>query len=243
MDLGALQGQMAQLNASYVDPTTKYTQTLASMGGDAAQQRVSSLSTALQNNENLITGLPANILQRTQNSDVTAGQNARLNAMEVAPLNQTETNLGTQKSNAQTDFNNIQTGAKNAADLYQTGFTTQQSNLQQQIANAQAAAAAAEQQRQFNVQQAAAATAAKSGGSGSSKAAAPAPAYQQRASDKGYNFQNAGGQGISARLYAQLTGTDFNALLRTMASNGDVGAKDVLAHGASSQYYHALTWD
>lgn len=248
MDLNALTQQMAALQGSYVDPTTEYNNVFNSLGGTQAQQRVSSLATALQNNENLITGLPTSILQRTQNSDVTAGQNQRINAMEVAPLNTQETQLTGQHNQAQADFGNIETNATNQANLYQTGYTTKRDTLAAQIAVAQKAAADAEAQREYNQtlalqkQQAATAAAKGGGGSGGSSAAAKGPTYQQR-SGGGYNFQNAGGAAISARLYAQLTGTNFNTLLKQMAASGDAGAKDVLAHGASSSAYKALTWD
>lgn len=136
--LNSLASSLASLNASYVDPTTYYNNTMNSLGGNDALSRVNTLKTALTNNENLITGEPANVGQRTQNADVTQGQKDRLVAMELQPLQANETTLGNQSSEAQTNYNNILANALQQANLYQTGYQQKTGDLNQQISNEQA---------------------------------------------------------------------------------------------------------
>lgn len=76
--------------------------------------------------------------------------------------------------------------------------------------------------------------------SAASAAAKAGPVAQQRAGG-GFNFQDSSGKAISARTYASLTGTNFNALLQQMANAGDAGAKGYLSSGGK-QYSSALTW-
>lgn len=179
--LNSLASQLAGLNSSYVDPTTYYNNSLNSLGGSDALSRVNTLKTALSNNENLITGLPANVGQRVQNADVTEGQKGRLVAMEMQPLQATETTLGQQGDAAQTNYNNILTQAQQAAGQYQTGFTTKQGALQSQIDTAQKALEDANQALQSytaSQQQAASSGGGGGGGGGSSQASSVNPSQE-----------------------------------------------------------------
>lgn len=132
-----LSSAMSALTSSYQDPTTVYNNALNQLGVTDARTRVTNLQQALLNNESLLNNLPTNIGQRVQNSDVTQGQRSALIAEEGAPLQTTETNLNANYTGANSNLQNIMSQALQQANLYNTGFTTQQGALQQEITNAQ----------------------------------------------------------------------------------------------------------
>lgn len=214
------------------------------------QNRVNTYKTLTQNLTGAIAAVDPSVTGRTAGSLVTEGQRGALVNRERAPIT---AELGTADqglSSANNDLSTANTNATNDANLtvadnkdkYNKLLQTYQianDREQQQATAARQAAQDAESKRQFDVSQATARGSASYTGSADST---PAAASSQR-SDGGYNFQNPSGAAISARLYAQLTGTSFNTLLKKMAASGDKGAADVLKNGGSSKYYKALTWD
>ncbi len=80
------------------------------------------------------------------------------------------------------------------------------------------------------------------GGRGQQPAGQPAGAKSATAvqrGDKGYNFTNAQGKGISAAQFAQLKGIPFRTLLQQMANSGDKGAKTALGLVGNDYGYNA----
>jgi hypothetical protein len=208
-----------------------------------------------------VAAVDPSVTARTQGSLVTEGQRSALVSRERAPVVQ---QLGTATEGYKTSKEDYES-ADRRANTSATGRVADNNSQYEQLVHSyemayqreenerkarEEAAARAEAQRnadrsyaesvrQFNAQQATTrGSASYGGGSGGGSA----PSAQQR-SNGGYNFQDAQGRSISARKYAQLTGTNFNTLLRTMAAKGDKGAADVLKHGGSSKAYKALTWN
>jgi hypothetical protein len=252
MDPAALSGQLASLDSSY-NPTQVYNDVTTKLGIPDARTQVQSLQKNLVDTQNAINAVDPSVTGRTSNSLVTEAQRGRLVNMEKQPLQQTYSTQNQSLGTDTTNLNNLQSEADRQVGAAQTEYTNKRSALagqlqealtqQEQQRQAEAAqAAAAEQQREFNITSAQNATKIAQSGQSKSGASANAPAYQQR-SGGGFNFQDSSGKAISARLYAQQTGTDFNALLKQMAASGDSGAKDVLAKGAKSAAYKALTWN
>lgn len=248
MDPNALATQISQLDSSY-NPTQLYNDTMTKLGIPDARTRVQNLQTQLINSENALKQVDPSVTGRTSNSLVTEAQRQRLVNMERQPLAETYNTENQQYGTEQSNLNNLLGQANQQTSLAESDYKNKRDSLatqldfaQKQQAAAQAKAEAdrqfAESQRQFNIS-----SAQKGSKAGSSKAAAATPTSTQRASDKGFNFTDASGNAISARLYAQLTGTNFNTVLKAMAAAGDKGAQDVLKNGGSSKYYKALTWN
>lgn len=245
-DVNALASQISSLDQSY-NPTDTYNKITTQLGIPDARTRVQALQSNLLNTENSIRAVDPNVTARTSGALVTEAQRGRLVNMEKAPLtdayNQQNQAYGTEQGNLAT----LNSQAQQQASLAESDYKNKRQGLAEQLTQAineqDRAQAQANADRAFNAAQTQQAWAnAHPSNSKSSAATATTAQYQQRA-DKGYNFQDASGKAISARLYAQQSGTDFNALLKTMAANGDAGAKDVLKNGGSAKSYKALTWD
>jgi hypothetical protein len=141
----------------------------------------------------------------------------------------------TQANNKVNDYN---TGRKALQDEYTTAYQREQDAK----AAADSAAKFAYQQQQDAITNRLNQQKASSGGGGGGGSSAATPTSTQRKGG-GFNFTDASGNPISARLYAQLTGTSFNTVLKKMAASGDTGAAAVLKSGAKAASYKALTWD
>jgi hypothetical protein len=215
------------------------------------QSRVNTYKTLTQNLTGAIAAVDPSVTGRTAGSLVTEGQRGALVNRERAPitaelgtadqgLSEANNDLGTANNNATNEANMTVADNKDKYNKLLQTYQIANDREQQQATAARQAAQDAEAKREFDVGQAT--TRGSSSYSGSSATEAAAPGSSQR-SDGGFNFQNASGQAISARLYAQLTGTSFNTLLKKMAAAGDKGAQDVLKNGGSAKSYKALTWD
>lgn len=250
--LSALNGYQAPSSADVLSQAeNKY-------GVNDLQQKVSALNSLTGNLTNAIAAVDPSVTGRTAGTLTTEGQRSALVDRERQPvigqLGTANQALGNQKdllSSADTNARNSanMTIADNQAKYQKLKDTYDAANAREQAAQqlAMQQAQQAEQVRQYNQSRQDALAASRSGGGGSggggsSSSKAASPGSQQR-SDGGFNFQDASGNSISARLYAQLTGTNFNTLLKKMAAGGDKGAADVLKHGGSSKAYKALTWD
>lgn len=246
--------QLQQTQSTAQDPNAILATQRSQLGVQGAQDTVTGLRGAIDNTTRMLKQVAPSVMGRTGNSLVTSAQSGRIIQNEEAPISSTLADEGQKYSQASSDADKLESQAEQSASGIYKGQQDKQSYLQglydtlyQREQNTQAEtdkqAAAAENQREAQASEATANAKVSGGTGGTSKAAAAkTPTSQQRAGG-GYNFQSADGKTISARLYAQLTGTDFNTLLKTMAANGDNGAADVLKHGASSAAYKALTWD
>jgi hypothetical protein len=254
MDSNALSQQIAALDAGY-NPTQIYNDAMNTLGVPDARTRVTGLQKALTDNENLINNVDPSVTGRTQNSLVTEAQRSRLVSMEKQPLLTAHGKMGTDYGYATSNLGQLLGEATTRTGLATEAYKSKRESLAGLLAAAiqreQEAAAQrrweqeqAERVREFNASQASrgGGGGGGGGGSGGGGGGSKGPTYQQRGGG-GFNFQNAAGQPISARLYAQLTGTNFNTLLRQMAASGDSGAADVLKNGGSSKAYKALTWN
>ncbi len=240
MDPNALASQISTLDQGY-NPTQTYNDITTKLGIPDARTRVQALQSNLLDTQNAIKAVDPNVTARTSGALVTEAQRGALVNQEKAPLNQTYADenqaFGTQNGQLQ----DLLGQANTQAGLAQTDYQNKRQSLSDQLT-----AANAQQALQYQKQQDAIANAQsqqKINQAGAATATAPTPSSQQRSSDKGFNFQDANGGAISARLYAQLTGTNFNTLLKKMAAAGDIGAQDVLKNGSNSKYYKAVTWD
>lgn len=254
MDYKTVGAQLQAAQSAAKNPTDIYNQAAQSLGVNAARDTVQGLRGAINNTTQLLQKVAPSVMGRTAQSLVTNAQANRQIQNESAPLQQNLSSQTNQYNQASQDYQDLANRATQQANMAYQGQQDKLSYLQnlynvlygqQQDAwnRYNADRQFQEGQRQFNESlKAKAASAASSGGSSGSSGSSSGPTYQQR-SGGGFNFQNASGKAISARLFAQLTGTDFNTLLRQMAASGDSGAADVLKHGASSKAYKALTWD
>lgn len=254
-------GDLGTADAGVQNPVDVYNAALDKLGISDARTRVQGLRTNLFNTESLLRALPGDVQARTQDFDVSQAQRDKLTASETGPLADQDNTMTRALEGAQGDYQDLLGEGKTQADLTFQGQQQARQNLMDRLKIAidqsddmekkrewqaeldKQESDAAEAAREFNanlaLEQSKAAEAARSGGSSS---AAKQPTYQQRSSDKGFNFQDASGNAISARSYAALTGTNFNALIQQMANAGDVGAKDFLKNGTSSKYATALGW-
>lgn len=248
-DINALASQIQSLDQGY-NPTQVYNDITTKLGIPDARTRVQALSQNLVDTENAIRAVDPNVTARTSSALVTEAQRGRLVNMEKAPLTDTYNQQNQSYGKEQGNLSELNSQANTQAGLAESDYKNKRQSLADQLTTAlqqQAAAEAkaesdrqfAESQRQFNVSSAQNATKIAQSGAAANPAV---PGSQQRA-DKGFNFQDANGKSISARLYAQLTGTNFNTLLKKMASMGDKGAADVLKNGGSASAYKSLTWD
>lgn len=254
MDSATLASQLAAYNAKPVTATDALNTALNTFGVPEIRNTVSGLRTTVANTNSALNAVDPSVTGRTQGSLVTEAQRERQVNNERAPIaqNLTDENKSlTDQQQALTDaLGQATTTANNQVSDYNAGRTALQGEYdmeyqreQDAASKAAAAAAAAEQQREFNVTSSQNATKIAQSGSSGSGSGSSQPTYQQKASGGGFNFQSASGAPISARLYAQQTGTNFNTLLKQMAAAGDSGAADVLKQGAKSAAYKALTWD
>lgn len=241
---------LEQTQSTAQDPNAILTGQRQSLGVNAANDTVTGLRGAINNTTTLLKQVAPSVMGRTANSLVTSAQSGRIIQNEEAPISSTLSDENQKYSDASNDANKLESEAEQSASGIYKGQQDKESYLQNlyntlyqseqdKQAETDKQAAAAEQAAEAS---SSSSSSGKSSGGGGSTAAAKTPTSQQRAGG-GYNFQSSDGKSISARLYAQLTGTDFNTLLKTMAANGDSGAADVLKHGASSAAYKALTWD
>lgn len=259
--IGGMFNDLGTADNAVQNPVDVYNAALDKLGISDARTRVQGLRTNLFNTESLLRALPGDVQGRTQDFNVSQAQRDKLTASESAPLSDQVNTMSRALEGAQGDYQDVLGEGKTQADLTFQGqqqarqnlmdrlkIAIDQSNDMEQKREWQAEldkqeADAAEAAREFNanlaLEQSKAAAAARSGGSSS---AAKQPSYQQRSSDKGFNFQDASGNPISARSYAALTGTNFNALIQQMANAGDAGAKDFLKNGTASKYATALGW-
>jgi uncharacterized small protein (DUF1192 family) len=212
--------------------------------------RVAGLRTTLANTETALNNVDPSVTGRTSRSLVTEAQRQRMVTNERAPIAQQYGDqsraLTTESANLSDQEKAAQTLAHGRINDFTAGRDALRSQYEIALARETEARRRAEADRAFNYQKESDArnyslAASKVASSGSSSSSTPN--YQQRSKDKGFNFQDAGGNAISARKFAELTGTDFNTLLRKMAAAGDAGAKDVLKNGGSSKAYKALTWN
>lgn len=236
--------QIAQLDQGY-SPTDIYNKVTTQLGIPDARARVTGLQSQIANTETALKNVDPSVTGRTQNSLVTEAQRQRLVNMESAPIQDTYNTQNKDYSAQQQALDALLGQANTQVGLADSEYKTRRQSLADQLTYAQQQEEIQRQQQQAAAEAAAKVTSGSgSGGSGggNSGSGASGPTYQKR-SDGGFNFQNTKGQAISARLYAQLTGTDFNTLLKTLASQGDKGAVDILKNGGSSKYYKSLTWD
>lgn len=245
-DVNALASQIASLDQSY-NPTDTYNKITTQLGIPDARTRVQALQSNLLDTENAIKAVDPNVTARTSGALVTEAQRGRLVNMEKAPLTDTYNSQNQSYGVEQNNLGQLTQQATQQAGLAESDYKNKRQSLADQLTTAlqqQAAAEAkaeadrqfAESQRQFNV------SSSQKAASASAKASAAAPTYQQRSSDKGFNFQDNGGKAVSARTYAALTGTNFTSLLQQMAAKGDSGAADYLKNGSKSKAAQALTW-
>lgn len=237
-------------------------------GVDQAQTTLTGLRGAIANTTNLLHNVAPSIMGRTANSLVTSAQANRQIQNEQAPIQQNLTDEGTNYGNATQDFNMATDKASKAADLQYQGQQDQRSYLQNLYdtlyGKEQDAAKAAEAKREFDVQAAVAAKAsAGSGGlsglfgtgtpAGGATSSKPQASFAPKVGG-GFAFTAPNGQAISAAQYSQITGTPFVDLLKTMAAQGDAGAKTALGFvgndygydpgkiGGNTALYNSLVW-
>lgn len=212
------------------------------------QQRASSLKGLVGNLQSSLDAVDPSVTGRTTGNFTTEGQRSALVNREQQPilgnLSKTQSNLGTEESNLSTSQG---LASQLASAMISQDQTKYQSLLDQYNAAVAAEAAAeqkrqyeadmAEKQREYNESLAASNAAAKAGGAGGYSlggggggGAATATAQMQQRGDKGFNFQNAAGQGISAAAYSQAKGIPIRTLLSQMASAGDSGAATALQY-------------
>lgn len=240
MDPNALAGQISQLDSSY-NPTAIYNQATTELGIPDARARVQALQTHLVNTQNAINAVDPNVTARTSGNLVTDAQRSRIVNVERQPLQQDYTTQNQAYGTESTNLNNLEGQLNTRVSNETANYNAKRQGLATQLDTALKQQAAAEATRQFNITSAQNATKIANSGSGGGNSQATAASQQRK--DKGFNFQDTNGKAISARLYAQLTNTDFNTLLKAMAAKGDAGATDVLKNGARSAAYKALTWD
>lgn len=256
--------QLSSFNAGAKTPDQILQAQNQAQGVDAAQQTLTGLRGAIANTTNLLKNVAPSIMGRTANSLVTSAQATRQIGNEQAPIQQNLADEGTNYTNATQDYTNASDKANAAANLEYTGQKDQQSYLQNLYdtlyGKEQDAAAAAEKAREFDATMAAskASTAGLSslfggGSTGTSGSTAPQAAFAPKVGG-GFAFTAPNGQAISAAQYSQITGTPFVDLLKTMASQGDQGAKTALGFvgndygydpskiGANSALYNSLVW-
>lgn len=213
---------------------------------------VANLRTTIANTENALNAVDPSVTGRTSRSLVTEAQRSRIVNNERAPIAEQLTGQGralsTESANLTEQQRAAETLAQGRINDYTTGRQALQSQYNDTLAREQEARRRAEADRAFNLKRtnadrnyalSASSAATKAANAGTSSSA---PSYQKR-NDNGFNFQDKNGKAISARRYAELTGTNFNTLLKTMAKAGDKGAADVLKNGGSSGAYKALTWN
>lgn len=248
MDSNAALTQLQQTQQSAQNPQDLYAQANQQYGVNAQQDTVTGLRNAINSTTQLLQKVAPSVMGRTASSLVTSAQANKQIQNEQAPISQNLNSQTTQYNQANQDLSADQTKANQQAQLAYQGQQDKLSYLQNLYntlyTKEQDTAKNVEAQREFNLDyQASLNKASSSGGGSSSGSSSTSPASYQQRSGGGFNFQNAKGQSISARRYAQITGTNFNTLLKQMASSGDAGAADVLKNGGSSKAYAALTWD
>lgn len=250
MDSNALAQKLAAYDATPVTSASALNEALGQFGVPEIRNTVSGLRTTVANTTNSLNAVDPSVTGRTQGSLVTEAQRQRQVANERAPIAQElsgETGKLTEQQQALQDaLGQATTQANNKVADYTRGRSALQDQYdmtykreQDAAATAAQQAAEAERQREFNV---GASQKASSAASKAKAGTAATPGSQQR-KDGGFNFQDASGNSISARKYAELTGTNFNTLLKKMAASGDKGAADVLKNGGSAGSYKGLTWD
>ncbi len=237
MDSQAALAQLQQQQAQAQNPNDILANQRQQLGVNAAQDTVTGLRGAINNTTKLLKQVAPGVMGRTGNSLVTDAQANRIIQNEQAPISQTLTDQGTQYTQADEDLAKLQDQASQAAQgIYQGQqdklsyaqnlYNTLYQKEKDAQATAQAEADRQEQIREFN-----AGLSAKSGGGtgniilGNSQPSSATPGMQKR-SNGGFNFQDSGGNAISAAKYAQLTGQDVASVLKYMAQNGDSYALD-----------------
>lgn len=251
MDSNTLAQQLATYDAGRKSSADILNSAMSQYGVPEIRSRVAGLRTTLSNTESALNNVDPSVTGRTSRSLVTEAQRQRMVANERAPI---AAQYGQQQgalSNESANLNDEQQAAQALAQGQIQDYTTGRNALQSQYDAAVSREAEVRRQQeadrayQLQVQQQADANrnaAADRYAKASGSEADATPSSQQR-SGGGFNFQDASGNAISARRYAQLTGTNFNTLLKKMASAGDSGAADVLKNGGSSRAYQALTWN
>jgi acetyl/propionyl-CoA carboxylase alpha subunit len=250
MDSAALAAKLASYDATPVTSASALNEALGQFGVPEIRNTVSGLRTTVANTTNSLNAVDPSVTGRTQGSLVTEAQRQRQVSNERAPIADqltSQTGALTEQQQALKDaLDQATTTASGKVNDYNQGRSALQGEYdiaykreQDTAAASRAAAQDAESKRQFDAGLSEKYANGSSTGSGST---ADSPGSAQR-KDGGFNFTNASGQPISARLYAQLTGTSFNTLLKKMAASGDKGAAEVLKSGGSAKSYKALTWD
>lgn len=243
-DVNALASSIQALDSGY-NPTDTYNKITTQLGIPDARTRVQALQSNLLDTENAIKAVDPNVTARTSGALVTEAQRGRLVNMEKAPLTDTYSSENQAYGKESGNLADLNQQAIQQAGLAESDYKNKRQSLADQLTTALQQQADAERkaesdrqftesQRQFNVSSAQKAA--------SSAASTASPTYQQRSSDKGFNFQDNGGKSVSARTYAALTGTNFQSLLQQMAAKGDKGAADYLKNGSKSKAAQALTW-
>lgn len=250
MDSQTLAGKIAAYDANPVTSASALNEALGQFGVPEIRNTVSGLRTTVANTTNALSNVDPSVTGRTSGSLVTEAQRQKQVANERAPIAEQLTSqtgaLNTQDQALRDALSQATSVANNKVQDYNAGRTALTNeydiaHTREQDAATRAANTAAENERIREFNTTSGQNQQKINSSGSSSSAAT-PASSQR-KDGGFNFQDSSGNAISARKYAQLTGTNFNTVLKKMAANGDKGAADVLKNGGSSKAYKALTWD
>lgn len=250
MDPTSLATQISQLDSSY-NPVDTYNHVTSSLGIPDARTRALGLQKQLVDTQNAIDAVDPSVTGRTSGSLVTEAQRGRLVNMEKAPLTNTYTKEGQQLGQANTNLTSLLGEADRQTNAAKSDYQTKRNSLATQLdlalkqKAAEQAAAQHQADQEFTASENAKNRAAKggSGGGGGGSSEVGSALQVSSGNRKGaYNFTDANGNPISARLYAQNNNLDFNKLLQKMAVSGDSGARDVLNKGAKSAAYKALTW-
>lgn len=229
---------LQQTQAQAQDPNTILANQQQQLGVNAAQNTVQGLRGAIDNTTQLLTKVAPSVMGRTGNSLVTNAQATRQIGNEQAPIQQNLATDTNKYNEANTNLNDLQSKASQAAQGIYQG---QQDKLSyaQNLYNTlykqeQDAATAAENQREFNQSLAAKSSSNSAGGisdvlgsllGGNST---PGGAQIQQRTNGGFNFQDAKGQATNAVGFSQAKGVPIRTLLSQMAQAGDNGAKTAL---------------
>lgn len=245
-------GQLATYDKNRKSSADIMSEALKEYGVPEIRSNVANLRTTIANTENALNAVDPSVTGRTSRSLVTEAQRSRIVNNERAPIAEQLSGQGralsTESANLTEQQRAAETLAQGRINDYTTGRTALQSQYNDALARENEARRRAEADRAFNytkekdARDYARSVLAQKTKQDNSDTSTSAPSYQKR-NDGGFNFQDKSGKAISARKYAELTGTDFNTLLKTMAKAGDSGAADVLKNGGSSKAYKALTWN
>lgn len=234
-NLQAYQGQTQS-------PDQAVTSAQQSLGVPQAQQQVSGLRQAINNTTTLLNGIPSSVQGRTANSLVTSAQaNAQIGNAE-APVNDQLNKEQSDYTDANTNYDQLEQQAEAKANAQLTGQQSQMGYLQSiyndLYGQESDAAKLAEQSREANLSSGSddgLGSALASILGGGAQPATPAGSYGLKQANNpggGYYFRDSSGKPISALQYAQLSGTDYNDLIKKMASSGDSGAQQYLKIGS-----------